>query len=116
MVKNQTLNVWRTHDGVDMKGNKGDTVVCVADGTVLSVVTDPLWGGTVQVQHPDGYVSVYCGVSVDSAVKKDAAVKSGQAIGSLDQIPAEVSMDTHLHFSVMKNGKYIDPAEIIKLG
>ncbi|MEA5010383.1 MAG: M23 family metallopeptidase [Angelakisella sp.] len=116
LVKNQTLNVWRTHDGVDMKGNKGDTVVCVADGTVLSVVTDPLWGGTVQVQHPDGYVSVYCGVSVDSAVKKDAAVKSGQAIGTLDQIPAEVSMDTHLHFSVMKNGKYIDPAEIIKLG
>ena len=116
LVKNQTLNVWRTHDGVDLKGKKGDTVVCIGDGTVLSVVTDPLWGGTVQVQHPDGYVSVYCGVSADTAVKKDAPVKAGQAIGTLDQIPAEVSMDTHLHFGVMKNGKYVDPSEIIKMG
>ncbi len=116
LVKNQTLGVWRTHDGVDLKGQKGDKVLCAGDGTVLSVVTDPLWGGTVQVQHADGYVSVYCGVSVDTAVKKDAPVKAGQAIGTMDQIPAEISMDTHLHFAVMKDGKYVDPSALVKLG
>lgn len=116
LVKNQTLGVWRTHDGVDLKGQKGDKVLCVGDGTVLSVVTDPLWGGTVQVQHSDGYVSVYCGVSVDTAVKKDAAVKAGQAIGTMEQIPAEIAMDTHLHFAVMKDGKYVDPSVLVKLG
>ncbi len=116
LVKNQTLNVWRTHDGVDLAGSKGDKVLCVGDGTVVSVVTDPLWGGTVSIQHPDGYVSVYCGVAADPAVKKDAQVKAGQALGTLDQIPAEISMDSHLHFAVMKDGKYVDPALLVELG
>lgn len=116
LVKNQTLGVWRTHDGVDLKGKKGDKVLCVATGTVVSVVADPLWGGTVHVQHPDGHISIYCGVSVDAAVKKDAALQAGQAIGTLDQIPAEISMEPHLHFAMMKDGQYIDPALLIQLG
>lgn len=115
LVKNQTLGVWRTHDGVDIKCKKGDKILCVATGTVISVVVDPLWGGTVQIQHPDGHISIYSGIAVDTSIKKDTSLEAGQAIGTLDQIPAEISMESHLHFAMMKDGKYINPAALIQL-
>ena len=58
LVKNDTLHVWRTHDGIDIAANKGDPVCAVAPGKVLSVENDPMWGGVVKIEHGAGYVSI----------------------------------------------------------
>ena len=37
LVKNVTLNDWRTHDGIDIKAAKGTDVMACADGTVAKI-------------------------------------------------------------------------------
>ena len=115
LVKNKTLNVWRTHDAVDLAGEKGAKVLAAGDGTVTSASNDALWGGVVTIEHPDGYTSVYSGLVIGDKVKAGAQVKAGEEIGTLGDIPAEISAETHLHFTLMKDGKAVDPGEVLTL-
>lgn len=116
LVKNYTLNVWRTHDGIDIAAAKGDAVSAVAAGTVESVVTDPMWGGVITISHGGGYCSIYCGVAPETELKTGDSVTAGQVLGSIDQIASEVAMESHLHFAVTKSGEYIDPLSLLSLG
>lgn len=109
LVKNHTLNVWRTHDGVDLAAEKGTAVTAAEAGTVAEVVMDPLWSGTVAIDHRDGTRTVYCGVAPEKALKAGDRVTAGQVLGSVDTVTAEVAMESHLHFAAKKDGKYIDP-------
>ena len=116
LVKNMTLNVWRTHDAIDLQGEKGAVVRAIGDGKVVSVTNDALWGGMVQVEHPDGYTSCYSGLAVKEGIKAGEQVVSGQEIGTLGDIPAEISAEPHLHLSLMKDGKAVDPGQVLTLG
>ena len=109
LVKNHTLNVWRTHDGIDLAAEKGAAVTAAEAGTVSAVTTDPLWGGTITIDHTDGTQTIYCGIAPEKALKAGDAVTAGQVLGSVDTVTAEVSMESHLHFAAKKDGKYIDP-------
>lgn len=109
LVKNHTLNVWRTHDGVDLAAEKGAAVTAAEAGTVSAVTMDPMWGGTVTVDHSDGTQTIYCGIAPEKALKAGNAVTAGQVLGSVDTVTAEVSMESHLHFAAKKDGKFIDP-------
>ncbi|MFQ8600238.1 MAG: peptidoglycan DD-metalloendopeptidase family protein [Oscillospiraceae bacterium] len=43
-------------------------------------------------------------------VEQDQTVKAGQVIGSIGETAsAEASEESHLHFEMMKDGKYLDP-------
>lgn len=109
LVKNTTLKEWRTHDGIDIKADKGSTVMAVCAGQISSVTDDALYGVSVEILHPDGVTSVYCGLDKKTAVKKGDEVKAGQAIGVLGSIPCEISDPTHLHFAMKQDGKWLDP-------
>ena len=114
LVKNKTLNVWRTHDAVDIQGEKGAKVFAIGDGKVVSAANDTLWGGMVQIQHPDGYTSSYSGLVIGENVKAGTEVRSGQELGTLGDIPAEISAEPHLHLALTKDGKAVDPGEVLK--
>ncbi len=109
LIRNDTLKVWRTHDGIDIKAEKGAEVVAVQDGKVLAVKDDPLWGTVIEVEHSKSLVSVYCGLSKDVKVKQGDTVKTSQVLGMVDVIPAELSGPSHLHFGMRKDGKWVDP-------
>lgn len=111
-VYSKTMNDWRVHNGVDFKGSAGQTVKALADGTVLSVEEDPLWGKVITIDHGFGIHSRYCGVAAD-AMKAGQAVKVGQAIGTLADVPCELSMGAHLHLEILVNDEYVDPIEAI---
>lgn len=115
LVKNKTLGVWRTHDAVDLKGDKGCDVKAVSDGVILTMGTDPLWGGFIEIKHPDGCVSSYSGVTAEKGLKKGDNVKGGQKLGTLGDIPAEIAMESHLHFAMKKNNAYVDPGLYLEL-
>ena len=72
LVKNHTLNVWRTHDGIDLAAEKGTVVTAAEAGTVSAVTMDPMWGGTVAVDHTDGTQTIYCGIAPAKALKSPA--------------------------------------------
>lgn len=115
LVKNKTLNVWRTHDAVDLKGDKGCTVTAVSDGVIVAVGTDPLWGGFMEIKHPDGCISSYSGLVSEKNLKKNDNVKGGQKLGTLGDIPAEIAMEPHLHFAMKKGNTFLDPGLYLKL-
>lgn len=115
LVKNKTLNVWRTHDAVDLKGEKGDKVFAIGDGKVVSANNDTLWGGMIQIQHPDGCTSTYSGLVIADNIKEGTEVRSGDEIGTLGEIPAEISAEPHLHLALTKDGEPMDPGEVLEL-
>ena len=106
------LNVWRPHDGIDLAAEKGTVVTAAEAGTVSAVTMDPMWGGTVAVDHTDGTQTIYCGIAPEKALKAGDRVTAGQMLGSVDTVTAEVAMESHLHFAAKKDGKFIDPLSL----
>ena len=51
LVYSSTLDVWATHNGVDIKADKTTVVKASADGKVTSIKNDPRYGLTVIIEH-----------------------------------------------------------------
>lgn len=109
LVKNVTLKEWRTHDGIDIKATLGTPIKAVCAGKVSVVRDDPLMGMTVEILHENKVTSVYCGLTKQVSVKQGETVKVGQTIGTVGEIPSEISLDPHLHFSMRTGEKWVDP-------
>ncbi len=115
LVKSKTLNEWRTHDGIDIKANAGTAVKSCAAGTVTAVTEDPLWGVTVTIRHSGGYESFYYGLNQAVKVSKNQKVALGDTIGTVGGTAIiETAEESHLHFAMKKDGKWIDPAKTIQ--
>ncbi len=110
LVKNPTMGDWRTHDGIDIKADAATPVKAAGGGKVSKIYKDGMWGNTVEILHPDGVTSIYCGLNDELAVKAGDTVEIGQTIGSVaEKITAEVALETHLHFAMKKDGGFVDP-------
>lgn len=107
----QTMNDWRTHNGVDFKGEANQEVKALADGTVVAVGEDPLWGKILEIDHGFGVRSRYCGVTSDLAAGTE--VKVNDVIGTLSEIPCELLEDPHLHLEIFVKDAYVDPIKAI---
>lgn len=114
LVKNETLKEWRTHDGIDIKADKGTPVKAVCDGTVTAVRDDPLMGCTVEILHHNDITSIYCGLEKKVTVKQGDQVQVGQAIGTVGEIPCEISLDSHLHFAMKVKDAWADPLKTME--
>ncbi len=112
-VYNRTMGDWRTHNGADFVGKIGDSVRSVADGTVISVKEDTLWGWVIRIRHGTDLESTYCGVTPRKGLKADDTVKTGESIGTLSLIPCELLEEAHLHLEMQENGAYVDPVAVI---
>ena len=111
--KTETLGDWRTHNGLDISAALGTSVLSACDGTVTDIRNDPMWGNVVEVSSGD-YVLTYAGLGDDVLVEEQATVTAGQPIGSVGEIPCELSLEPHLHFDVKQNGEYVDPASLVE--
>ncbi|MBQ3532002.1 MAG: M23 family metallopeptidase [Oscillospiraceae bacterium] len=115
LVKYEALNEWRTHDGIDIAGEIGCEISAAGDGKIQSVTTDPLWGTVVEISHEGNLVTIYSGLAPEVSVKAGDEVKSGDVIGKLGETNlAEVDKESHLHFAMKENGKFIDPMTKLK--
>lgn len=112
-VFSKTMNDWRIHSGVDFKADQGEKVVAITDGTVSDIFEDPLLGKTIVINHSNGFVASYSGLGETSMVNKNDKVESGQEIGSINNIPSETLDGYHLHLAIKKDGKSIDPLDIL---
>ncbi len=115
LMYDETMADWRTHDGVDIKAGEGDAVKTAADGTVKEVRYDDLMGVTVVISHADGYETQYSSLQQEPPVEQGKTVKAGDIIGLVGSTAAaEGDVGPHLHFSVSKDGKVVDPQEYVK--
>ena len=110
LFSNETLEDWRTHSGMDIAAEEGTPVCAACDGTVLSVTDDPLMGVTVVLEHAGGFTSTYACLSEEVYVSAGDEVLAGENIGAVGSTAAAESPEPHLHFSVSKDGKVVDPA------
>ena len=115
LVYMPTLARYETHAGMDIAGKAGAQVVSPMSGTVASVHEDALWGGSITITHPDGLESTICGLKVNTALKTGLAVRAGETIGTLSGgIAYEAQEGTHIHWTLRRDGKTIDPRQIVR--
>ena len=110
LAYNETMEDWRTHDGVDLAAELGTPVLSASAGKVVSVEHDPMMGTTVTIDHLNGVRTVYANLETKPAVSSGDEVSAGQIIGAVGKTAAaEAAQPPHLHFSVFRDGELVDP-------
>ena len=115
-VYSLTMEDYRVHSGLDILADLGAPVMAVAEGTVENIYVDPMMGNCISISHSDGLVSYYMGLSeeVCDGIEEGAPVYCGQVISSVgDSTLIEIAEESHLHFEMKKNGKYVDPSQYV---
>jgi ribosomal protein S27AE len=104
------------HDGVDLSA-VDEPVKSLADGVVVTTHSDKYpCGGTIMIKHSDGYTTGFCHMQKIN-VKVGQEVKKGDVIGisggGKDDPGKGRSSGKHLHLTIRKDGKPLDPMKFI---
>ncbi|KJB89145.1 hypothetical protein AZ66_03455 [Paenibacillus sp. E194] len=88
----------------------------IATGKIERVTSDEKSGITVTVQHADGLVTVYSGLTATS-VQQDDWLEPGATIGTIQSQENQTGVGTEpvLTFAMQQRGVYIDPADVIRI-
>lgn len=100
------------HQGVDLAGPEGTPIVAARSGTVTIARYSNSAGYYVTINHGDGYSSVYMHMTTYT-VGVGQQVSQGQLIGYMGS--TGISTGSHLHFGIMYNGVYVNPAYYVPL-
>lgn len=115
VIYSKTLELWKTHDGIDISAEVGTNVKSIEKGTVEKVYDDSFYGITVVIDHGQGYKSSYSNLDKNTYVKEKQSVKKGQVIGKISNTSiGEIKDDSHLHFILFKDNINVDPTYIFK--
>ncbi len=110
LIYSSTLDVWTTHNGIDIQADKTTVVKASAEGTITSIKNDPRYGLTVTIEHVNGFKTVYANLLSTEFVHEGEEVKQGQSIGTIGNSGAfEISEEPHLHFELLKDNEQQDP-------
>lgn len=113
VIYSKTLELWKTHDGIDIKANIGSNVKSIEKGRVEKVYDDSFYGTTVVINHGQGYKSRYSNLSKNVLVTDGQSVVKGKIIGTVGNTSiGEIKDDPHLHFGLMKDNNIVDPSSI----
>jgi murein DD-endopeptidase MepM/ murein hydrolase activator NlpD len=91
----------RYHRGIDIDGDRGQTIRAAADGTIRQTNKIDTLGRYIEIDHAAGYITRYGHLS-DIDVNEGDSVSQDQHIGNMGS-----SGDTtvvHLHFVIMRGG------------
>lgn len=99
------------HSGVDMACPQGTPVYAALGGTVTSVGYNNIYGNYIIITHHSGYKTLYGHLSKQLTVR-GKWVDSGTRIGLVGS--TGLSTGPHLHFTVYKFGKTVNPASLWK--
>lgn len=109
---------YETHPGVDIPVPSGTAIKAPADGIVKTAHPNHnrQCGGTIDIDYGNGFWSRFCHVKrVD--VSQGSTVKRGQVVGlsggGSDDPGRGNSQGPHLHFTLKKDGKLVDPMNYV---
>lgn len=108
---------YETHPGVDLSASSGTEIKSPADGKIIDAKFKAgACGGTIQIQHADGFTSRYCHCK-DIRVSIGQQVKQGEIVGLTGGAKGDKgagnSTGPHLHFELKKNGVLVNPMDYI---
>lgn len=111
LIYNETLRDWRTHNGVDLEAESGTQVIAAANG-VVDKVFDSNMGKCVEIDHKNGYKTVYANLDENITIKQGDEVAEGDVIGLVGNTALGDATDMpHLHFEITKDGENVNPKE-----
>ncbi len=102
------LKSWRDHRGTDYAASQGTPVRTIGEGRVIFAGRRGGYGNTIEVKHPNGYVTRYAHLrNFGRAIRSGARVEIGQTIGFVGM--TGLATGPHLHFEVLVGGVQRDP-------
>jgi lipoprotein NlpD len=105
------FDVREKHYGIDIAATPKESVLATMKGTIIYTGFDPNFGHVIQIQHSNGFLSVYKHNAL-LLKKQGDEVKSGEAIALIGNT-GNFSTGFHLHFELWYKGKPVDPCEYI---
>lgn len=112
LVYNSALEDWRTHNGIDIKADKGCSVQSAADG-VIDEVSEDYSGKYVVISHAAGFVTKYMGLEDTEDLTVGKEIKSGEVIGTIGASKGESISEPHLHFELFKDDESVNPSDYL---
>ena len=107
------LGTVRQHQGTDFSAAAGTPVRTIGDGIVIHAGRRGGYGNTVEVRHPNGYVTRYAHLrGFAGGIRSGVRVAIGQTIGYVGS--TGLSTGPHLHFEVLVNGRQRDPRRALQ--
>jgi len=100
----------KMHTGVDLAAPFNTPIYASRAGVVVWAGWGSTGGWWVKVDHGDGFATTYLHMT-RYIVKIGDFVEAGQVLGYMGS--TGVSTGSHLHFGVMKDGKWVDPLKYI---
>ena len=94
------------HNGIDFDANTGDPVRSAGNGLVKYAGWKNGFGNVVEIDHQNGYVTVYAHNSAFT-VKEGDVVRAGQVVAKAGSTGR--STGPHVHFEVHKDGRAVNP-------
>ncbi len=101
---------WKFHDGLDIAARYGTPVGAPCEGRVIAAGWMGGYGKAVVISHPKGYKTL-CGHLSRINVREGQYVPAGKIIGRVGS--TGFSTGPHLHFSLWKDGRPIDPMKVL---
>ena len=99
------------HYGVDLVARERESVLATLDGTVVYIGFDANQGNVIQLQHKNGFISVY---KHNALLLKEVGdqVQAGEAIALVGNT-GKLSTGPHLHFELWYKGNPVNPEKYI---
>ena len=107
-----TAGASSNHQGVDLAGPEGTPIYASRSGKVTTAKFSNSAGYYVTINHGDGFASIYMHMT-NFVVSKGDYVSGGQLIGYMGS--TGISTGSHLHFGIIYNGAYVNPANYVYL-
>jgi murein DD-endopeptidase MepM/ murein hydrolase activator NlpD len=104
------LHRYRPHHGTDFGARRGTPLLAVNSGRVSFSGWMGGYGKVVKINHGSGYESLYAHQSRRN-VKVGERVRKGQVIGYVGSTGK--STGPHLHFGLKKDGRWINPMNVL---
>lgn len=106
-----TAGASTNHQGIDLSAPEGTPIYAARTGIITTKTSSKSAGYYITINHGDGYSSVYMHMSRFANVSVGQAVSAGQVIGYVGS--TGISTGNHLHFGIMYNGSYVNPATCV---
>ncbi|MDD5789665.1 MAG: M23 family metallopeptidase [Spirochaetia bacterium] len=99
------------HTGVDLACPTGTPINATMSGKIVKTGWTNIFGNYVIINHGNGYQTLYAHMS-KILCRTGQSVSQGTRIGLVGS--TGYSTGPHLHFTVYKNGRLVDPLSLIK--
>jgi len=114
LIFDRTMGDWRTHAGIDIRADLGETVLAITGGVVEQIFHDDLLGMTVIISHGQGIRSLYANLMENPLVEEGQWVSMGTPIGAVGATAlAKSGIVHHLHLEIFEDGVRVDPLRFL---